>query len=222
MAKIPKMPLLNIILLVAAAIALIISFMFSNNKTAKAISGLPFYGPKQYNEATKDTDYHTILNFKFTDQMGQTITLDSFKNKAFVANFFYATCPGICKKMNFELERATKSFANNSKIKFISYTVDPRRDSVPVLAQYAKLHDAIPFQWYFLTGDRDSIYHLAWKSYFAAVDTGDGKNFVHTENMVLVDINHHIRGIYHGTDSSDVARMVGDIKVLLKEESKND
>jgi protein SCO1/2 len=217
MASSSKFPVLNIVLLVAAVGVLLVALKISNNKPQKPISALPFYGPRLYNSITKDTDFHTVLNFNLQDQMGQTLTLDSFKNKIFVANFFYATCPGICKKMNFELERATKQFANDPKVKFVSYSVDPRRDSVPVLADYAKLHDAIPYQWYFLTGNRDSIYHLAWKSYFAAVDTGDGKNFVHTENMTLVDMNHHIRGFYHGTDSADVAHMISDIKVLLKE-----
>ena len=217
MARSPKIPLLNIVLLIVSIIVVIIAFVYTKDKPEKPVSGLPFYGPKEYNATTKDTDYHTVLNFMLTDQMGQTITLDSFRNKIFIANFFYATCPGICKKMNSEVEGATKLFAHEPKVKFVSYTVDPRRDSVLVLAQYASLHNAIPYQWYFLTGDRDSIYHLAWKSYFAAVDTGDGKNFVHTENMVLVDVKHHIRGIYHGTDSADVARMVVDIKILLNE-----
>jgi len=221
MAPAPKIPVLNIILLIAAIGVLGIAFKLSKNKPQKPFSALPFYGPKEYNAATKDTDYHTILNFKLTDQMGQTITLDSFRNKIVVANFFFATCPGICKKMNYELEMATKAFAHDPMVKFISYTVDPKRDTVPVLAEYAKLHDAIPYQWYFLTGNRDSIYHLAWKSYYAAVDTGDGKNFVHTENMTLIDMQHRIRGFYHGTDSADVAHMISDIRVLLKESQNN-
>ncbi len=217
MASPRKISPLNIVLALASLIAVIIAFVYTKDKPQKPVNTLPFYGPKQYNATTKDTDYHTILNFSLTDQMGQPVTLDSFRNALFVANFFYATCPGICKKMNAQLEDAAKKFAKDPRIKFVSYTVDPMRDSVPILAQYASRHDAVPYHWYFLTGNRDSIYHLAWKSYFAAVDTGDGKNFVHTENMVLVDMNRHIRGIYHGTDSADVARMVGDIKVLLKE-----
>jgi protein SCO1/2 len=217
MASSSKFPVLNIILLVAAIGVLGIAFKLSKNKPEKPVSLLPFYGPKQYNEATKDTDYHTIYNFSLTDQMGHTITLDSFRNKVFIANFFYATCPGICRKMNYELEMATKKFAYNPRVKFISYTVNPKDDSISVLSEYAKLHDAIPYQWYFLTGNKDSIYTLARKSYFADVEDTGGRNFVHTDNMTLIDAHHHIRGFYHGTDSADVARMVGDINILLKE-----
>ena len=211
-----KFPVSSIVLMVAALGVVIAAFVFTRSN--KPIRLLPMYGPRQYNAATKDTDYHTVLNFKLTDQMNQPVTLDSFKHKIFVANFFYASCPGICKIMNSQLEGAAKKFKGNPYVKFVSYTVDPVRDSVPVLAEYAKLHDAVPYQWYFLTGDKDEIYTLARKSYFVAAQDAGGGNFVHTQNMALVDTAGHIRGMYSGTDSADVKRMLVDINLLLKEE----
>ncbi|HWY99374.1 MAG TPA: SCO family protein [Bacteroidia bacterium] len=212
-----KPNILNIILFLGAIVVLVAAFMLS--KSNKPIRLLPIYGSKEYDPVKKDTDYHTVLDFKLTDQMGHTITLDSFKHKVFVANFFYASCPGICKKMNNELEKATKSFAGDPYVKFVSYTVDPARDTVAVLANYAKNHDAIPYQWYFLTGDKKEIYNLALKSYFAAVDDSAGNNFIHTQNMALVDTAGHLRGFYSGTDSTEVNRMIVDINLLLKEEN---
>src|ERR1700722_1485818 len=100
-----KPNILNLVLFGAAIVVLIGAFMLT--KSNKPIRLLPIFGSKEYNPATKDTDYHKVLDFKLTGEMGHTITLDSFKHKIFVANFFYATCPGICKKMNMELERAT-------------------------------------------------------------------------------------------------------------------
>lgn len=211
-----KSPIINVLLAVAAIAVLAFAFLYSGNK--KPIRTLPIYGPKEYNASIKDTEYHTVMPFKFTDQLGQVVTLDTFKNKVFVANFFFATCPGICKKMNDQLESATKSFKGNAKVKFISYTVDPERDSVPVLMQYAQLHDAVPYQWYFLTGNKKKIYELAHKSYYAAVDDSASINFVHTDNMALIDTRGRIRGVYKGTDSADVSRMVVDIRLLLQEE----
>jgi len=216
MASRSKFPIINVILLVVAIGVLIAAFKISRSKEPMRL--LPIYGPKNYNTSSNDTTYHKVLDFKLTDQMGHVVTLDSFKHKIFVANFFYATCPGICKKMNMELERATKNFTGNPYIKFVSYTVDPLRDSVPVLANYAKMYDAMPYQWYFLTGDKAEIYNLARKSYFAAVDEGDGNNFVHTQNMALVDTAGYLRGFYSGTDSTEVDRMIVDINLLLKEE----
>ncbi len=92
---------------------------------------------------------------------------------------------------------------------------------MPVLLSYAQMHNAIPYQWYFLTGDKKEIYNLASKSYYAAVEDSAGSNFVHTQNMALVDMNGHIRGIYSGTDSTEVGKMVIDINLLLQEESPN-
>ncbi len=211
-----KLSITNIVILLAAVCALGVAFYLSTAK--KPIRRLDYYGPREYNSQTHDTDYHRVSDFRLIDQFGQTITLDSFRNKIFVANFFYATCPGICKKMNYEQQQAIKGFAWNSSVKFISYTVDPEHDSAAVLLQYAQLHQAAPYQWYFLTGDKKQIYDLARKSYFvAAEDSGHG-NFVHTDNMVLVDAKHHLRGYYHGTDSAEVSKMVGDIHLLLQEE----
>ncbi len=211
-----KFSLSNILILIVAAGILAVAFYLTAGR--KPIRHLYYYGPRDYNSQTHDTDYHEVSDFKLTDQYGQVVTLDSFRNKIFVANFFYATCPGICKKMNYELGQAIEDFAGNKQVKFISYTVDPEHDSVPVLLQYARMHNAIPYQWYFLTGDKQQIYNLARKSYFvAAEDSGHGK-FIHTDNMVLVDAGHHIRGYYHGTDSVDVSNMVQDINLLLQEE----
>ncbi len=223
MATSGKTLTINIVLLALAITAIGIAFMRYTSKAP--LRTLPYIGIPTL-DSTKvdgkykvDTIYHKVLDFKLTDQFGQTVTLDTFKHKVFIANFFFATCPGICKRMNSLLEDATKKFKGNNNIKFVSYTVDPRRDSVPVLLEYAKAHDAVPYQWYFLTGDKNEIYNLARKSYYAAVEDSAGGNFVHTQNMALVDTKGHIRGIYSGTDSTEVGKMVIDINLLLQEES---
>jgi len=216
---------INILLSACAIAALSVAFMRSNSK--KPLHLLPYVGVSKIDSSLvdgkykTDTIYHSVLDFKLTDQFGQAVTLDTFKNKIFIANFFFAQCPGICKRMNSLLEGATKKFAGNQHVKFVSYTVDPRRDSVPVLLEYAKLHDAVPYQWYFLTGDKNEIYNLARKSYYAAVDDSGENNFVHTQYMALIDYHRHIRGIYNGIDSTDVHKMIIDIGLLLQEENQN-
>jgi protein SCO1/2 len=217
-----KSIILNIVLLVCAVAALCVAFVASKSK--KPLRTLPYIGVSILDSSLVDgnykvdTVYHKVLDFKLTDQLGQTITLDTFKNKVFIANFFFAQCPGICKRMNSLLEGAAQKFKKNPRVKFVSYTVDPLRHSVPVLLEYAKMHSAVPYQWYFLTGDKGEIYRLARKSYYAAVDDSAGTSFVHTQNMALVDMQGHIRGIYSGTDSTEVNKMVIDINLLLQEE----
>lgn len=203
----------TVFLLICAATALIIAYYLYSVK--RPLRTLPVYGAKEYDPVKKDTVYHIVMDFHLKDQMGQVVTLDTFNNKIFVANFFYTSCPGICKKMNNELERVSKHFSGNPNVKFLSYTVDPLRDSVQVLKTYSDLHSAIPYQWYFLTGDKNQIYTLARKSYYAAIDDSAGNNFVHTQYIALVDRNKHIRGIYNGTDSAEVNKMMDDIQLLL-------
>lgn len=211
-----KFSISNIALLIGVLAILALAFYLTAEK--KPIRRLDYYGPREYNSQTHDTDYHRVSDFRLTDQYGQAVTLDSFRHKIFVANFFYATCPGICKKMNYELEEAIKKFSGNKRVKFVSYSVDPDHDSVSVLMQYAQLHNAPPYQWYFLTGNKEQIYNLARKSYYVAVDDSGKGRIVHTDNMVIVDTGQHIRGFYHGTDSADVSKMVQDINLLLNED----
>ena len=74
-------------------------------------------------------------------------------------------------------------------------------------------------KWLFLTGDKKEIYKLARKSYFAAIDEGNGDkdDFIHTENFVLIDTKKQIRGFYDGTSKEEVDRLIDDIEILLQE-----
>jgi protein SCO1/2 len=97
--------------------------------------------------------------------------------------------------------------------------VQPEVDSVPVLAEYADRHGAIPNKWMFVTGDKKQIYSLARKAYFAVKSegTGDASDFIHTENFVLIDKEKRIRGFYDGTSEEDVERLIEEIEILLEE-----
>ena len=162
---------------------------------------------------------HHIMDFALVDQLGRTITLNDLAGRIIVADFFFTTCATICPKMTTQMERVQEAYKADDRIVLLSHSVTPEMDSVPVLADYAALHNADPARWHFLTGDRKQIYRLARKSYFAAMDEGDGgpDDFVHTENFVLVDPQRRIRGFYDGTNATDVERLIGDIGKLLEE-----
>lgn len=193
-----------------------ISSLFVQCKQGK-VHYLPILGVKTLDPTTKDTIYHKVGDFSLTDQYGQVVTQDTFRHKIYVANFFFVTCPGICKQMNNELERVAKVYAGNSKVKFLSHTVNPQDDSVSVLAQYAKDHDAVPYQWYFVRGDRDKTLELARHSYLAETEG----YLVHSQNLTLIDGDGYIRGVYSGTVPTDVDKLITDIKLLVKEEQEN-
>jgi protein SCO1/2 len=120
--------------------------------------------------------------------------------------------------MSNEMELLAKHFEGNSQVKFISHTVNPEIDSVPVLADYAKAHHANPNQWYLVTGDKKQLYELARKGYFLNTEDGDGgpNDFIHTQNFALVDKYKHIRGFYDGTNHKEMENLIEDIEILLK------
>lgn len=170
---------------------------------------------------SEDTLYRTILPFKLIDQDGKTVTEALVKNKIHIADFFFTRCGTICPKIQSNLTRVQELFKDNTDLVFLSYSVDPINDQPADLKQYAKRYEAIPGKWYFLTGDKAQIYHLAQRGYFLpVVDHGvtygkPDETFIHSEKLVLVDKQGIIRGFYDGTDKEDVERLIAEIRVLL-------
>lgn len=190
---------------------------------------LEYFGPKTPVEKTVngetvvDTIYHSISNFTLIDQDSNVVTEKITEGKIVVSDFIFTTCQSICPKMTVEMMRVQHAFKDNPNVIIISHTVDPEHDTPHVLKAYANKHNAITGKWYFLTGQKDSIYSLARHSYFVTAMEGDGvvDDFVHSEQVVLVDREKHIRGFYDGTELVDVNKLIEDVNVLLKPEEKN-
>ncbi len=171
-------------------------------------------------DSIRNSSIHTIPPFRFTDQLGDTITEKSVEGKIYVVDFFFTACPGICKRLTTHLGLVQSALRNNRDVLILSHSVTPETDTGMVLQRYAKLYGVNPAQWHLLTGDRKEMYTLARKAYFADEDMGEQKNtndFLHTENMMLVDREKHIRGVYKGTSLKDIQDLIADIKLLEKE-----
>ncbi len=163
---------------------------------------------------------HTVSGFSFTDQTGRTVTERDFKGKIYITDFFFTTCGSICPIMSRHMMGLAKKYKEDDRIRFLSHTVDPETDSVPVLAEYAKLHDADPRQWHLVTGPKKDLYDMARNQYYASVEPGNGgpDDFIHTQRFTLVDKNRQIRGFYDGTDSTAIVKLERDLKLLLEEQ----
>lgn len=171
-------------------------------------------------EKVMDSVYHTIPNAKFETQSGDSLELDSLRGTIYVADFFFASCPGICPKMSNSLERVQKGFIKDDNFKIVSFTVDPEKDTINVLRRYADDHDAIPGKWYFLRNNKQTIFKLASEGFHITAKDDDGggaEAFIHSEKLVLVDPQGNIRGYYSGVDSSRVNQLMSDIVLLLRE-----
>jgi protein SCO1 len=173
---------------------------------------LPVYGEER----------HTIGDFQMTDQHGNTISENSWKNKIVVADFFFTHCPTVCPKMTKNLKTVQASFLNDPGILIQSFTVDPERDNVDRLANYASQFSIGGDQWSLLTGDKKEIYRLARKSFLVTATDGDGgpEDFIHSDKLVLIDAQKRIRGFYDGTSVSETRQLIKDIN-KLKNQTRN-
>ena len=179
---------------------------------------LPIYGVKRVT-AEGDTVYQTIRDFSLLNQYKEVVTQQNVKDKIYIANFFFATCQSICPAMSTQLGRVQDAVKNDDEVMILSHTVNPMHDTAEVLIEYAGKYGAIKNKWHFLTGDKKQIYDLAKVSYLvnAIEDDGTPEGFIHSEALLLIDKQRRIRGIYDGTDSLQVDKLIGDIKLLKTE-----
>ena len=162
---------------------------------------------------------HKIEDFVFTDNNGNSFGSKDLKGKIHVANFIFTSCTHICPKMTTNMVEVEKKFQNNPGVSLVSFTVTPWLDSPEVLNRYKKEFTLNSENWHFLTGDKNKIYSLARKSYFAEEEIGftkDSTDFLHTEHFLLVDENLRIRGIYNGTLGLEMEQLIKDIYLLKK------
>lgn len=184
---------------------------------------LPVYNPTDLNPKLVDISLqnsdkdHTVADFTLTNQNGKTVTQNDYKNKIYVADFFFTNCTTICPIMTNNMVKIQEAFLKTDDVMFLSHSVTPEIDSISVLRKYADSKGVIDTKWNVTTGNKKHIYELARKSYFAVVEQGDGglQDFIHTTNFVLVDKQQQIRGIYDGIDDDEIQRLIKDIKSLL-------
>lgn len=171
---------------------------------------------------TKGKD-HYIADFDLINQEGEAFSSKSVSKKIWVVEYFFASCMGICPIMNEQMKRIQSAYYSDTNVVILSFTVDPENDTPKVLKEYANTHESVAGKWFFLTGNKESIYKLARKSFFLlkpaeAKNQGDvGSDFIHTNNFVLIDENKQIRGYYDGTNRNEVDELIEDIAILQNE-----
>ena len=183
---------------------------------------LPVYQPADFNPELVDSTlqhvkkYHTIDDFSLINQNGQLVTQENYKDKIYIADFFFTTCLTICPIMTKNMADIQERVMNDPNVLLLSHTVTPEIDSVPQLKKYALEKGVIDEKWNLVTGDKKQIYDLARKSYLAVKDYGDAGHYdmIHTENFILVDKESRIRGTYNGTSKEEIERLMNDLAIL--------
>ena len=215
-----KYKIFGLVLLILSII--IISIIY---QVLKPNEVLPIFQPAKVNAELVDSTiqhvkkYHTISDFSLINQNGKTITQEDYKDKIYVADFFFTTCQTICPIMTDNMLEVQNKLKNDSTIMLLSHSVTPEIDSVAQLKKYALKKGVDATKWNLVTGEKKEIYKLARKSYLAVKTDGNGDQYdmIHTENFILVDKKKRIRGFYDGTDDLDIEQLLKDIEILKRE-----
>lgn len=163
---------------------------------------------------------HRLPAFSFTNQHGEEISEKNIAGKIVISDFFFSRCASICPKMTTGMKQVADAFPGN-EVMLLSHSVTPDSDSVPALKAFADRNGITHKNWHLLTGEKEKIYNLARRGYFADERMGysaDTTDFLHTENFVLLDRNGMIRGVYNGTLELEINNLVRDIRLLIAED----
>jgi protein SCO1/2 len=177
-----------------------------------------------------DTTWHKLPEFSLTNQLGKTVSWQEVGDRIVIADFFFTHCPTICIPMTRNMKRLQESIKNSDNVgdrnpdfvQFLSFSIDPERDSVPQLKKFADHYQVNPENWWLLTGDKKAIYDLAIHDMKIGVSDGSGNDsvFNHTDHFVLIDRHRSVRGYYHGLDSAALAKLSEDIIFLSLEKDR--
>jgi protein SCO1/2 len=178
-----------------------------------------------------DTAWHKLPDFSLTNQQGEKVSWEGLKGKVVIADFFFTHCPTICPRLTSNMRWLQQSINNSQRVgdktpdflHFLSFSIDPERDSVQRLKQWADRFQVNPEQWWLLTGTKKEIYDMAINEMKIGLVDGQGvdTNFIHTDHFVLIDSNRHVRGYYHGLDSTSLQQLSNDIIFLTMEKDPN-
>ncbi|AZQ62188.1 SCO family protein [Flammeovirga pectinis] len=206
-------------------IPLVIFFFLKNFGTneyqLEKAEELQVYSLKSVNCTPNEIDgVHRIPDFDFLNQDSVHFSNQDLKGKIYVADFFFTSCPDICKAMTSSLLRVQERFKKEDRLKLVSFSIDPTYDTPSVLSNYVEKHKINTKQWTLLTGDQKTIMNLGQCGFYITAKEealGQDTSLSHSDKLILVDTENRIRGFYSGTDQEDVKRLLTEISLLLKE-----
>lgn len=178
---------------------------------------LPYLG---HHDIAEDgsTDYHTVPEWEYLTQDSTWLKSSDLEGQVLIAKFFFANCPTICPPMTTSMQQLNKDLNEfEEEITFLSFSIDPERDTPANLRTYMDNHGITAKNWYFLTGDEEATHKLGVHGFYihAAADDNAPGGYAHSANFVLVDKDLHIRGVYDGLDKEACDQLIADVTKLL-------
>jgi protein SCO1 len=195
---------------------LLAGFFLTGCQAPDTCRTLPILGERDV--VNGDTVYHRIPDFAFINQDSQQVTPATFEGKAYVADFFFISCPTICPKVKKQMLRLYQAFEQEERLLLLSHSIDVRHDTVPRLKAYSEGLGVSASRWHFVTGVEDHIYDIADDYFSVAVkDASAPGGFDHSGRLILVDARGRVRSFCDGTDERSVDQFMRDIECLLRE-----
>lgn len=195
----------------------------------KGGAGLPYYvgtdlNPVWNRSPAQIERTRKLSPFELKDQTGKAVRLTDLDGKIAIVSFFYSHCPGICPQTTRNLKEIQKKFKNEKQVVMVSFSLTPEKDTPKVLDTYAKKNEIDFKKWHLLTGSRKEIYHLARESFnedtFSRMENAQKplskEDFLHSENVYLLDQNQQVRGVYAGMKMGSILELARDTETLLK------
>ena len=214
----------------------VVSYLIVKTASDDAVVMPPRYFPDSVinkivdGKTVTDTVWHRVNNISLVNQLGDTVSLDDINGSIIIADYFFTRCPSICPTLTKNMKslqdamkmKDSRRRIDSSYVRFLSFSVDPERDSPDVLKKYADKYAVNHDTWWFLTGDKKKIYDFAFNELKLGLQDGKGidSNFIHTQKFVLIDKNRNVRGYYNGLDSSSMSKLAEDLTLLMLEKDK--
>jgi protein SCO1/2 len=157
-------------------------------------------------------------DFSLTDQLGRTITTAQLKGHPWIADFFFTQCTTACPILTARLSAVQSKIP--PEVKFVSFSVDPDHDDQAALLAYAKNYGADNNRWYFLNGNKRTLFAAITGLKVAVIQSNSGNPIEHDVHYLLMDSTGRLRGVYDSTDMQRVDQLVKDANALVVQESK--
>lgn len=172
-----------------------------------------------------------ITDFELTERSGRVVHKADLEGHPWVVSFIFTNCAGPCAKVSSAMQRLQKEFFANTDLRLVTITVDPERDQPEQLSKYAAGYEADSDRWLFLTdptGQKDKIYRLINGSFLMPVQEAEGElrapgfEFIHTNNVLLVDEHGVVQGKWLSTDEAEFSQLRRELKKRLKKTTKDE
>jgi protein SCO1/2 len=181
---------------------------------------LPYYDSPDFTPRWGAPVNHRIEAFDLVAQTGTRFSDVDLNGRVHIASFIYTRCSGVCPMMVQQLSKVQDALDTRPGATLVSFSVTPQNDTPELLAKFGEMKGIDPARWKLLTGSAEQIYNLARTSYFADDGRLNGtqpaaEQFLHTEKLLLVDQTGRLRGVYNGTLSHEIDKLIADLDTLI-------